>query len=123
MPPSAVLSESESEIAQRSTAAPLRDRLRGPIERVIELGLMLAGVSSIAITFAILYILVSESILFFALVSPIDFVTDTEWTPLFADAHFGIAPLLCGTLLSSGIGLIVAVPLGLVTALYLSEFA
>jgi phosphate transport system permease protein len=45
------------------------------------------------------------------------------WTPLFAEARFGIAPLLCGTLLSSGVGLLVAVPLGLTTALYLSEFS
>jgi phosphate transport system permease protein len=92
-------------------------------ERAIEGALLAAALSSIAITIAILYVLVSESIRFFRVVSPIDFLTDTMWTPLFADAHFGILPLLCGTLLASGVGLLVAVPLGLLSALYLSEFA
>jgi phosphate transport system permease protein len=93
------------------------------LERVIEAGLLFAALSSIAITIAILYVLLSESVKFFAVVSIVDFFTDTMWTPLFADARFGILPLLCGTLLASGVGLLVAVPLGLTSALYLSEFA
>ena len=52
-----------------------------------------------------------------------DFLTDTMWTPLFANPRFGILPLLSGTLVSAGVGLLVAVPLGLTSALYLSEFA
>jgi phosphate transport system permease protein len=93
------------------------------VERTIESGLLVAALSSIGITVAILYVLLSESIQFFRAVSLVDFLTDTMWTPLFADARFGILPLLSGTLLSSGVGLLVAVPLGLVSALYLSEFA
>jgi phosphate transport system permease protein len=100
-----------------------RQPLRTLGERAIEAGLLLAALSSIAITVAILWVLVSESLGFFRVVSPVDFLTDTMWTPLFADARFGILPLLCGTLLSSGVGLAVAVPLGLTSALYLSEFA
>lgn len=92
-------------------------------ERTIEAGLLLAALASIAITAAILYVLLSESVGFFRVVPITDFLTDTMWTPLFADAHFGILPLLCGTLVSSGVGLAVAVPLGLTSALYLSEFA
>ncbi len=97
--------------------------LRGLGERAIEAGLGLAALTSIAITLAILYVLASESVGFFLVVPVGDFLTDTMWTPLFADAHFGILPLLCGTLVSSGVGLAVAVPLGLTSALYLSEFA
>lgn len=98
-------------------------RLRWWSERAIEAGLLLAALSSIGITMAILYVLVSESVAFFRVVSIVDFLTDTMWTPLFDDAHFGILPLLAGTLLSSGVGLAVAVPIGLTSALYLSEFA
>jgi phosphate transport system permease protein len=98
-------------------------RLRWWSERVIEAGLLLAALSSIGITIAILYVLVSESVAFFRVVSIVDFLTDTMWMPLFDDARFGILPLLAGTLLSSGVGLAVAVPLGLTSALYLSEFA
>jgi len=100
-----------------------RNALRALGEHVIEAGLLLAALSSIAITTAILYVLLSESVGFFRVVSLVDFLTDTMWTPLFADARFGILPLLCGTLVSSGVGLAVAVPLGLTSALYLSEFA
>jgi phosphate transport system permease protein len=98
-------------------------RLRWWSERVIEAGLLLAALSSIGITLAILYVLVSESVAFFRVVSIVDFLTDTMWMPLFDDARFGILPLLGGTLLSSGVGLAVAVPIGLTSALYLSEFA
>jgi phosphate transport system permease protein len=100
-----------------------RKALRRIGERAIETGLLLAALSSIAITVAILFVLVSESVGFFRVVSLVEFLTDTMWTPLFADARFGILPLLCGTVVSSGVGLAVAVPLGLTSALYLSEFA
>jgi phosphate transport system permease protein len=52
-----------------------------------------------------------------------DFLTDTQWTPLFSDAHFGIAVLLSGTITSSAVALLVAIPLGTIIAIYLSEFA
>ena len=53
----------------------------------------------------------------------LDFLTDTQWTPLFVDKHFGIAPLLCGTLLTTLVAMLVALPLGLLIAVYLSEYA
>lgn len=90
---------------------------------MIEAGLLLAALSSIAITAAILYVLLSESVGFFQVVPIRDFLTDTMWTPLFANPRFGILPLLSGTFVSAGVGLLVAVPLGLTSALYLSEFA
>lgn len=67
--------------------------------------------------------LLFETIEFFKEVSIIEFLTDTQWTPLFTRKHFGIAPLLCGTLLTSGIALAIALPLGLLIAVYLSEYA
>jgi phosphate transport system permease protein len=92
-------------------------------ERVIELVLFLAAFSSVATTVAIVAILVTESLAFFNQVSLIEFLSDTEWSPLFGDAHYGILPLVSGTLITSAVALLVAVPLGTITAIYLSEFA
>ena len=92
-------------------------------EKVIEYVLMLCGVISIVTTLGILYVLISNSVSFFKEVSVIDFLTDTEWTPLFADPHFGILPLLTGTLLITLIAMVVALPLGLTIAIYLNEYA
>ncbi len=92
-------------------------------ERIIEGLLFLAAASSVLTTFGIVYILVSESWQFFKAVPITTFLTDTQWTPLFADAHYGILVLLCGTLVTSFVALLVAVPMGTIIALYLSEFA
>lgn len=92
-------------------------------ERVIEFILMLAALSAVATTFAIVAILLTESLGFFKTVSIVDFFTDTEWTPLFEDAHYGIMPLISGTLTTSLIALLVAIPIGTIAAIYLSEFA
>lgn len=92
-------------------------------ERIIESLLFLAAFSSVAITVAIVVILVRESLGFFEHVSIVDFLTDTQWTPLFDDAHYGILPLVAGTLVTAGVALAVAIPLGTIIALYLSEFA
>ncbi len=92
-------------------------------ERVIELILMLAALTAVATTFAIVGVLLYESIGFFKNVSIVEFFTDTEWTPLFEDAHYGILPLVSGTLTTSAIALAVAVPIGTVAAIFLSEFA
>src|SRR5574337_1291859 len=92
-------------------------------EGVIEGVLFLAAFISVFVTCAILYILVSESAAFFSLVSPWDFLTDTQWTPLFDDAHYGVLPLVSGTLTSSLVALLIAIPAGTVIAIYLSEFA
>jgi len=92
-------------------------------ERTIEVMLFLAAFSSVATTVAILFILVSESLTFFKEVSLAEFLTDTQWTPLFSDAHYGILPLVSGTLVTTVVALLVAVPLGTIAAIYLSEFA
>ena len=98
-------------------------RSRNIRERIIESILFLAALVSVFTTCAIVYILVKESVLFFQHVSIIDFLTDTQWTPLFDDAHFGIMVLLSGTLTSSFVALAIAIPLGTIIAIYLSEFA
>lgn len=98
-------------------------RMRYVRERMIESLLFLAAFSSVAITVAIVVILVRESLGFFEHVSIVDFLTDTQWTPLFDDAHYGIMPLVAGTLVTAGVALAVAIPLGTIIAIYLSEFA
>jgi phosphate transport system permease protein len=92
-------------------------------ERGIEFVLFSAAAFSVAVTLGIVYVLVSESYHFFQQVSIVDFLTDTQWTPLFDDAHYGIMVLLSGTLVSSAVALAVAVPVGTIIAIYLSEFA
>ena len=92
-------------------------------ERAIEAVLFFAALVSVFTTVGIVYILVKESVVFFEQVSIVDFLTDTQWTPLFDDAHFGILVLLSGTLTSSLVALAIAIPLGTVIAIYLSEFA
>jgi phosphate transport system permease protein len=92
-------------------------------ERAIEAVLFLAALVSVFTTVGIVYILVKESVVFFQHVPIGQFLTDRQWTPLFDDAHFGIMVLLSGTLTSSAVALGVAIPLGTVIAIYLSEFA
>ena len=92
-------------------------------EKAIELVLLMAASVSVVTTVGIVYILLKESIAFFGTVSLWDFLTDTQWTPLFSDAHFGIVVLLSGTITSSAVALLVAIPLGTIIAIYLSEFA
>jgi phosphate transport system permease protein len=101
----------------------VRGRSKRFSERVVEILLVASGFISILTTAGILYVLASEAFHFFSEVSVVEFLTGTEWTPLFADAQFGILPLLCGTLLTSAIALSVALPFGLMAAIYLSEFA
>lgn len=67
--------------------------------------------------------LLFETVAFFREVPLWSFLTDTQWTPLFADKHFGILPLLCGTFLTSAVAIAVAMPVGIVSAVYLSEYA
>ncbi len=96
---------------------------RNFVERIIEVGLLLSAVVAVFITSAIVYILVVEAIPFFQHVSLYDFLTDTVWTPNYSIKHYGIMALVSGTLTTTIIALIVAVPLGTITAIYLSEFA
>lgn len=90
--------------------------------RFAELFLFSAAASSILITLGIVSILLVESSTFFAHVSIWQFLTDTQWTPLFADAHFGILPLFCGTFVTTLVALTIALPLGTIIAIFLSEF-
>lgn len=92
-------------------------------ERIIEEALLSAGLVTIIVTAGIIWVLFSESLSFFYEVPLVDFFTDTEWTPLFINKHFGILPLLCGTLLTTAIAIVVALPIGLTIAVYLNEYA
>ncbi|MBD2634505.1 phosphate ABC transporter permease subunit PstC [Limnothrix sp. FACHB-881] len=99
-----------------------RDRQRWT-ERAIELLLLLAALSSIATLLGILYVLVGESLQFFQQVSLWEFITETRWTPLFGDPKYGIWPLLSGTLTTTFVALLIAIPFGTAIAIYSSEFA
>lgn len=100
-----------------------RNRGRDLRERIIRGFLLLAASVSVLTTLGIVLALAADTIRFFQQVSLWDFLTDTQWTPLFSDQHFGIWPLIMATALTSFIALVVAVPLGLLSAVYLSEFA
>ena len=92
-------------------------------ELIIERSLLTSALITIAVTVGIILVLSIEAINFFSEVSIVDFFTDTQWTPLFTEKHFGILPLLSGTLLTSLIAIIVALPIGLTISIYLSEYA
>jgi phosphate transport system permease protein len=109
--------------AQMSQGAFASLRYRKTRDRIIELVLMSAGLVAVFTTVAIVFILFYESSYFFEHVSVKDFITDTMWTPLFADARYGILPLVSGTLTVTGVAVMVAIPVGTVVAIYLSEFA
>lgn len=91
-------------------------------ERIIEGLLFLCSLLTILTTGGIIAVLLVQSIAFFSEVSLVDFLTDTEWTPLFAEKHFGILPLLSGTFLTTLIAIAVALPIGLIIAIYLSQY-
>jgi len=98
-------------------------RYRKNRDRVIELLLLACALVAVFTTLAIVVILVTESAYFFEHVPIKDFLTDTQWTPLFEDAHYGILPLVSGTLTVTFVALLVAIPLGTIIAIYLSEFS
>ena len=92
-------------------------------EKIIEGALFLRASVSILTTVSIIAILMYEIVAFFEEVSILDFLTDTQWTPLFADKHFGIMALMSGTILTTFIAIALALPFGLLIAIYLSEYA
>ncbi len=115
-------------IASVPMAGPVTESLkhkRGRLlkERLVELSLMMTGLVAVFTTLAITVILVYESLGFFELVSVREFLTGTVWTPLFANPSYGILPLISATLTVTFIALLVAVPMGTIIAIYLSEFA
>lgn len=92
-------------------------------ELFFQYALLACGLVSIITTAGIVLILAVETFHFFQEVAPSQFLLDTQWTPLFRDKHFGIWPLVTGTILTTTIAVVVAIPLGLLAAIYLSEFA
>lgn len=92
-------------------------------EVAIEKTLMLSAMVTILVTLGIILVLSVEAFNFFSVVPIVDFLTDTQWTPLFTEKHFGIMPLLSGTLLTSFIAIAFAVPIGLSISIYISEYA
>jgi phosphate transport system permease protein len=92
-------------------------------ERLIEILLFLCAALSVGTTVGIIAVLAIETLAFFREVPVAEFLTGTEWTPLFATKRFGVLPLVLGTLLVSAIAMVVAVPTGLLSAIYLSEYA
>lgn len=98
-------------------------RLNKIKEWFIEKALFLSAFFSVFITVGIVGVLIFETFGFFKVVSIFDFLTDTQWTPLFSDKHFGILPLFAGTFLTTIIAMAVSLPIGVITAIYLSEYS
>ncbi|MGH8198568.1 MAG: phosphate ABC transporter permease subunit PstC, partial [Steroidobacteraceae bacterium] len=111
------------QVALSMPGAPASLRYRKLRDRIVEAGLLLAALVAVFTTVAIVVVLVVESLPFFREVSLTDFLTDTMWTPLFAEARYGILPLVAGTLVTTLVALAVAIPAGTIIAIYLSEFA
>lgn len=103
-----------------SQSAEIKSR---PLEWLIEKWLWVAAASSIVITFGIIFVLLSNSYFFFEKVSVWEFATGTKWTPLFEPKSYGVLPLLCGTSLIVIIAAIIALPIGVGSAIYMSEYA
>jgi phosphate transport system permease protein len=101
----------------------MRLRSRYFAEFVIERGLFICSAASILVTLGIVLVLVFETAAFLAEVPIAEFLFGTVWTPLFFEKRFGVLPLLAGTLLTSALAMVVALPAGLLTAIYLSEYA
>ena len=112
-------------MAARDDAAPIS--LRAPHRRysedIVRIVLLTAAFVSVFTTFAIIISLLRPAIEFFGEISPVDFFTGTTWTPLFLDGQFGVIPLLVGTLVITFWACLVAIPCGLGTAIFLSEYA
>ena len=78
---------------------------------------------SVLTTFGIVFVLIFETINFFREVSVVEFLTSTKWSPAFTDPEFGVIVLICGTLLTTAVAIAFAVPVGLLAAIFLSEYA
>ncbi len=93
------------------------------IEKIIEKGLLMVAVMTVAITVLIVFILFSQTFQFFREVSIVEFFTSTKWTPTLVPKHFGILPLVTGTLMIAVGSSLLSLPIGLGSAIYLSEYA
>src|SRR4030067_2006211 len=96
---------------------------RSLTERWISAALVACAAMSVAVTAGVIMVLFFETVEFFRQVPLSEFFFDTQWTPLFDQKHFGIWPLIAGTALTSFFAMIVAVPMGILIAIFLSEFA
>lgn len=92
-------------------------------ETIIETLLKGSALITILVTLSIIFVLVSQAFFFFKEVSVWDFLTDTKWTPTFADTHYGITSLFLGTLLTTLVSVVIAVPIGIIIAVYLSVYS
>ncbi len=92
-------------------------------EWIIERALFLCAALSVLTTAGIVAVLAFETYEFLREVPVLDFLTGTEWTPLFSNQKFGVLPLVVGTMLVSAIAMVVALPMGLLSAIYLSEYS
>ena len=113
------MSAAQDSIAARRRVTTIRRYREAPIYAF----LFACAVISILTTIGIVVVLFEETYLFFQEVSILDFFTDTKWTPLFQNKHFGVIPLLNATLLIALGALLVAIPLGILSAIFLSEYA
>lgn len=113
--------QSSEQLERPSRVEPRRGVRR--FEFLIEWALFICALLSIATTVGIIVVLAVETFAFFREVSILEFLTGTEWTPLFATPRFGVLPLVAGTVLVSSIAMIVSLPMGLLSAIYLSEYA
>ena len=124
MPPNEAIAAAGGGPAMGAPAPHFRTRKLSTLtEKLIGAMLLACALVSIVTTAGILFVLLYEAVAFFSEVSFVEFLGDTEWTPLFADKHFGIWPLVAGTALTSFIAMVVALPTGLLAAIYLSEYA
>ena len=114
---------SRPSLAEAIAAPPQRQMARQFKERLVESFLFFCAFSCVAVTVAIMVILGTEAIGLFKTVSPLEFVTGVEWSPLFEPPRYGILPLVTGTLTTTIVALSVAIPVGTTIALFLSEFA
>ena len=109
--------------AELAAPRPLAAKRRRLSEDVVRVVLALCALVSIATTVGIVVALVFPALEFFADVDPVDFFTGTDWAPLFEPARFGVVPLIAGTIVVTFWACLVALPLGLGVAIYLSEYA
>ncbi|RYG45810.1 phosphate ABC transporter permease subunit PstC [bacterium] len=106
-----------------SRPAGLAGRSRSFKERAIQFACFMCAAVSILTTVGIVFVLLSQALEFFRHVSPVEFFTGREWSPAFANPKFGVLPLVSGTLLITIGAAVVALPLGLLSAIYLAEYA
>ena len=117
------MNHSRLSLAEAIAAPPQKQQAHQFKERLVESFLFLCAFSCVAVTVSIMVILGTEAIGLFKTVSPLEFVSGIEWSPLFEPPRYGILPLVTGTLTTTVVALSVAIPVGTTIALFLSEFA